>query len=279
MSEMYFQEINQKLIELNLFRKVSTLTYYLELILKRYSCEELKELEELIEDNIVRYFEEELNRKVEELKDCYKYDGWYDDDGYWQSKYEQYFEFDRHGGMFPSEYQIINDFDVPYRAYEEDYETLEWLLEIGDFNYNNVMAMDFEIMAVQAVICLKNLCEEPTNILHLSNAYLALRISEKLSTEFDRKGELLAAEQKARNAIIEKATKARHLESNKVKSIVIQKWRKYKQQKEEQGKKASKTDFAKRIYDELQKAHKQNPNKNKIYSLKTIRNNWLQGID
>lgn len=279
MSRIYFQEINQKLIELNLHKATSTLAYHIELILRSYSYDELKELESIIEYNIVRYFEEELDRKIEELKECCKYDGWHDDNGYWQSEYEKYFEFDCDGGMLPDEWAIINDFDVPHREFNEDYETLEWLLEIGDFDYRDINAMDFEIMAIQAAICLKDLCNEPSNISYLSNAYLALRASEKLSTEFEIKGELLAAEQKVRNSITEKAIKVRHLESNKVKAMVIQKWHKYKQQKEEQGKKASKTDFAKRIYDELQKAHKQDPNKNKIYSLKTIRNNWLQGID
>ncbi|MEG9489610.1 hypothetical protein [Mannheimia indoligenes] len=279
MSKIYFNDINQELRKLGLFREASTLTYHLEKILARITDDEIKQLEEVIESNIIDYFDRELYKKVEELKDLYKYEGYVDDNGYWCSKYERYFEFEKDGGMFANEFEIRADFDIEERDFYDDYETLEWLLKIGDFDFENVRAMDFEVMAVQALIYIKELIKSPNEIIHLSNAYLALRASEKLSTEFEMKGELLAAEQKVRNSITEKAIKVRHLESNKVKAMVIQKWHKYKQQKEEQGKKASKTDFAKRIYDELQKAHKQDPNKNKIYSLKTIRNNWLQGID
>lgn len=276
---MYFKEINEKLIELSLFKVTSTLTYHIESILKHYSYEKLKELENIIENNIVRYFEEELDRKVEDLKECCKYGGWYDPDGYWQNEYEEYFEFDCDGGMFPREWKIINDFDIPCREGEEDYATLEWLLEIGDFNCNNINAMNFEIMAVQAVIYLKNLCSEPSNISHLSNAYLALRSSEKLSTNFDIECELLKAKQKARKEVTEKATKKRHQESRKMEALVIQRWLRYKKTKAEQGKVASKNAFAKKIFDELDEAHKKNPDVNKSYSFKTIRNNWLQGRD
>lgn len=278
MSKIYFNDINQKLRGLGLFREVSTLTYHLEKILARFTDDEIKKLEEAIETNIIYYFDRELFKKVEELKDLYKYEGYVDDNGYWCSKYDRYFEFEKDGGMFANEFEIRADFDIEERDFYNDYETLEWLLEIEDFDFENVRAMDFEVMAVQALIYIKELIKSPNEIIHLSNAFLALRSSEKLSTEFDFKCELLGIEQKVRKAITKKAVSSRHSESQKVKNLVIQRWHSYKQQAEQQGKIASKTVFAKKVFNELEEKHKKDPRKHKLYALKTIRNNWLQGV-
>lgn len=279
MSKEYFFELNKKLMDLNLFRAVSSLTYYLEKILSRFTAEEIKNLKEIIDENIVSHYDKELQDKIEELKENLKYDGYFDEDGYWISEYEQYFDFDGDGECFPREVDIINDFDIPIREGNEDYESLEWILEIGDFHNEKVSALNFEIMAVQSIIYLEDFINQPTELIHLSNAFLSFRTAESIATEFEHKGELLAIEHKAKKSVIEKAVKVRHQESKKMKSLVIQRWHSYKKSEIEKGKTPSKTKFAQKIYNELDEAHKKSPTKNKRYEFKTIRNNWLQGIE
>lgn len=279
MSEEYFSELNKKLIDLDLFRSVSSLTYHLEVILSRFTKEEIKTLKEIIEENIVSHYDKELQDKIEDLRESIKYDGYFDENGYWQSEYEKYFDFDGDGGCFPHEIDIINDFDIPSRECDEDYESLEWILEIGDFYNEKVSALDFEIMAVQSIIYLEDFINQPTELIHLSNAFLSFRAAERIATEFEHKGELLTAEHKAKKSIVEKAIKVRHKESRKMKSLVIQRWHSYKKSEIEKGRTPSKTKFAQKIYNELDEAHKKSPTKNKHYEFKTIRNNWLQGIE
>ena len=77
--------------------------------------------------------------------------------------------------------------------------------------------------------------------------------------------------------IKKKAADARHRENKRMKEMVINKWKSYKNQKLKEGKTPSKNAFAERIFKELQTANKKDSNV-KAYSLKTIRTNWLQGI-
>lgn len=83
------------------------------------------------------------------------------------------------------------------------------------------------------------------------------------------------------NAIKDNAkngAKKRHQANRLAKENTINKWIEFKQKQEEKGLTPSKNNFAEKIYKELEELHKKDPVNNKLYSLKTIRNNWLQGI-
>lgn len=133
-------------------------------------------------------------------------------------------------------------------------------------------------MAVQAIIYIEDFINEPSNIIHLSNAFLAFREAEKLEIEYKIDKEITLTKEKTKKEIVKKANQVRHKENRKMRELVIQKWLKYKQEKTKLGQTPSKTKFAQRIFDEIENAHKTSPSTNKAYSFKTIRNNWLQGV-
>ena len=276
MEHSYIDNLNMRLIKANLYNCTSTLMFFLEKMLSTFDCINVKKYQESIELNIIAFYEDELQNQIEYVKELYGYDGDYDEYGVWHSEYSKYFYPD----FSVNELAIRQDFDIPERWANDDYDSLAWILEIGYFhNENEMPALNYQIMAIQATIYLEDFIKNPDEIIHLSNVFLAFREAEKMANEMDKQGELLELEHRIKREVIEKAIQVRHKDNKRVKSLVIQRWQNYKQQKLKQGKKPSKTAFSKRIFDELKKAHQENPNNNKSYSFKTIRNNWLQGVN
>lgn len=100
------------------------------------------------------------------------------------------------------------DFDVPIREANDDYDSLLWLLGTGDFELEDIQALDFEIMAVQSIIYIEEFIKEPSNLDNFTGAFFAFRESEKLINELETKDEILSVEYKTKKEIIQKATVA-----------------------------------------------------------------------
>ncbi|OOF88321.1 hypothetical protein BKG94_07255 [Rodentibacter ratti] len=264
-------------------RKIDELTYLVQLIddlLKELTLEEIKIVQDWIDETIEMYYQEELDNAIEKAKLETEYIE--DEDGNYE-EFNKYFDRVWYDRYEPNIDLIIQDFNVETRYIEGDKDLLEWLLKTGyrDDGLPDGIK-DYHIMAVMALEYIDRFINGDSlfgdgnkfDQQNLFRAFWSFISSEQMKAKYEI--EQLISKSKRENA--QKAAKARHKENHKIKDMVVSRWIKYLEQSKEKGIKISKTAFADKIFKELEKAHQKDPQKNKRYSVKTIRNNWLQGI-
>ncbi|HHE3586536.1 TPA: hypothetical protein ACPDTQ_000752 [Pasteurella multocida] len=278
--ENFFREIRSQLFNEKKSSGLSHFVYLIEEFLKNLSLDDIENTRKWIDETIDMYYESELERAIEEAEASTDY---YEDKDGEYVEYNKYLKQVWYDKYEPDIDLIINDFNVETRYIEADADTLEWLLKIGFRDEGLIDGIEnYQIIAVMAIEYIERFIEGDSffgdgNKLDINNAFRAL--GALISSE-RMKGicELDKLISKSKRETAQKAANARHIENNKMKEMVIGRWRKYQKQKLSEGKKPSKTIFAEKIFKELLQAHNKDPENNKSYSLKTIRNNWLQGI-
>ncbi|MFZ7236936.1 hypothetical protein ACLSZ3_02585 [Avibacterium gallinarum] len=287
--EAYFLDLHKKIKEQKELYELSTLIFLIEEHLKTLTLKDINDTQKWIDDTIEMYYQEELENAIEKAR--YETDYRRNDNGEWE-EYNKYFFrgwIKKGEGDFvyyeaePEIDLIIQDFSVETREYEYDGDTLEWLLKTNFRDNGLVEGIEkYQIMSVMVLEYMERFINGDSlfgdgNKLDQNNlfrAFFSFISSQKIKAEYD----LNRLVDKSKRDIAQKAAKARHKENREIKNMVISRWKKYQENLKESGKTISKTAFANKIFKELEKAHQKDPQKNKLYSIKTIRNNWLQGI-
>ena len=258
--------------------ELSRLAYEIERFVSNLALKEIKDTQAWIDETIDMYYQEELDNAIENARNITEY---------YENKDGDYIEYNKymiqtwHDEYEPNIDLIIKDFNVETRDSDYDSYTLEWLLEI---NYRDTGLIDgiknYQIMAIMALDYIDRFINGDSffknNSFNNDKQYQAfwIYIAAK-DMKYSLEVETIKLD--VQKEIKKKAADARHRENKRMKEIVINKWKSYKNQKLKEGKTPSKNAFAERIFKELQTANKKDSNV-KAYSLKTIRTNWLQGI-
>ena len=258
--------------------ELSRLAHEIERFVSNLTLKEIKDTQAWIDETIDMYYQEELDNAIENAKNITEY---------YENKDGDYIEYNKYMiQTWYDEYEpnidlIIKDFNVETRYSDYDSYTLEWLLEI---NYRDTGLIDgiknYQIMAIMALDYIDRFINGDSffkdNSFNNDKQYQAfwIYIAAK-DMKYSLEVETIKLD--VQKEIKKKAADARHRENKRMKEIVINKWKSYKNQKLKEGKTPSKNAFAERIFKELQTANKKDSNV-KAYSLKTIRTNWLQGI-
>ncbi|MDO9892714.1 hypothetical protein Q7473_00835 [Glaesserella parasuis] len=277
--EKFFYEIRKDLFNRKDLSELSQLVSLIEGHLKNLTLKDIQDTQKWIDETIDMYYQYELDKAIEKANEEIEYIE--DEDGYYK-EHNKYIKQVWHDRYEPDIDLIIEDFNVETRWIENDGYTLEWLLET---KFRDVGLIDgiesYQIMAIMALEFIERFINGDSYFIDNSyknqnsfRAFLAFISAEKFKNNLD----IVQIKIQSKKEISIKASKARHKDSNRMKEIVISKWKKYFELKKQKGQQASKNDFAKKIYEELKDAYKKDPENNKQYSLKTIRNNWLQGI-
>ena len=275
--EDFFTDIRRTLgkkISSELYR----LAYEIEELLSNLTLKEIKDTQTWIDETIDMYYQEELDNAIKNAMEFVEYEE--DEDGYYSS-YNPYLTMITKDEYGPDINLIMEDFNVETRDSDYDSSTLEWLLEI---NYRDTGLIDgiknYQIMAIMALDYIDRFINGDSffkdNSFNNDKQYQAfwIYIAAK-DMKYSLEVETIKLD--VQKEIKKKAADARHRENKRMKEMVINKWKSYKNQKLKEGKTPSKNAFAERIFKELQTANKKDSNV-KAYSLKTIRTNWLQGI-
>lgn len=258
--------------------ELSRLACEIERFVSNLTLKEIKDTQVWIDETIEMYYQEELDNAIENAGNVTEYYENKDGDYIECNKYMIQTWYDEYE---PNIDLIIKDFNVETRDSDYDSYTLEWLLEI---NYRDTGLIDgiknYQIMAIMALDYIDRFINGDSffkdNSFNNDKQYQAfwIYIAAK-DMKYSLEVETIKLD--VQKEIKKKAADARHRENKRMKEIVINKWKSYKNQKLKEGKTPSKNAFAERIFKELQTANKKDSNV-KAYSLKTIRTNWLQGI-
>ena len=270
--ENFFKEIRLKLFNGDNTSELSNLIYLIEEHLKSLTLKDIKETQEWIDETIDMYYSDILNDAIKEAENTFEY--YQDENGHYieHNKYMKQVWYDRYE---PNVDLIIEDFNVEIRYMDNDSNIIEWLLEIGYRDTGLIDEMEnYQIMAIMALEYIERFINSNLRNQDAFRAFLAFISAERFKRELEAK----EIKTQSKKEMSEKASKSRHKENHRRKEVVISRWKNHLETKTKEGKQASKTSFSQKIFKELEEAHKKDPINNKLYSFKTIRNNWLQGI-